>query len=235
MDGIKPPGPDMTPWERSWGIRYLLFQLIFLPQILVLLNDLTGRLLSTPWLNVVFFTVNFGAVGWIFRAFWQKTLQELPQTWKKSLALAALGLGAYYLTALALDWVLTRLYPGFGNVNDASVYQSVQLEYLPMALGTVFLVPVAEESLYRGVVFRGLWRWSRPWAYAISAVVFCAVHVLSYVGRYEPALLALNFLQYLPAGLILAWAYEKSGSIACPILIHMGVNAWGMISVLATP
>ena len=170
MDGMKPPGPDMTPWERSWGIRYLLFQLIFLPQILVLLNALAGGPLSTPWLNVVFFTVNFGAVGWIFRDFWRKTLQELPQTWKKSLALAALD----------------------------------------------------------------LWRWSRFWAYAISAAVFCAVHVLSYVGRYEPALLALNFLQYLPAGLILAWAYEKSGSILCPILIHMGVNALGMASALGT-
>ncbi len=234
MDPIKAPGPDMTPWERSWGIRYLLFQLIFLPQILVLLNALAGSPLSAPWVNVVFFTVNFLAVLWIFRDFWRKTLQELPRTWKRSAALAALGLGAYYLTALALGWLLEWLYPGFGNVNDASVYQNVRLEYLPMAFGTVFLVPVAEESLYRGVLFRGLWWWSRPWAYAISIAAFCAVHVLSYVGRYAPALLALNFLQYLPAGLILAWAYEKSGSILCPILIHMGVNALGMASALGT-
>ncbi len=235
MTQISPPGPGMTRREWSWGVRYLLFELIFLPRVLVLLNAWAGGLLSDAWVNVVFFVVNFLAVGWIFRDFWQRTFRELPRTWKKSLALAALGLGVYFLTSLALAWLLERAYPGFGNVNDASIYQSVQLEYLPMAAGTVLLVPPAEESLYRGVLFRCLWDRSRLWAYIVSTGVFCAIHILNYVGFYAPGLLALNFLQYLPAGLILAWAYENSGSILCPILIHMGVNALGMVSALGTP
>ena len=35
----------------------------------------------------------------------------------------------------------------------------------------------------------------------------------------------MAFLQYLPAGLCLAWAYTKADTIFAPILIHAAVNA----------
>ena len=44
-------------------------------------------------------------------------------------------------------------------------------------------------------------------------------------------LLALCLLQYLPAGLCLAVAYEKSDSILCPILMHTVINAIGVYAM----
>ena len=38
----------------------------------------------------------------------------------------------------------------------------------------------------------------------------------------------MALLQYLPAGLCLAWSYAKSDTIFAPILIHALVNAWGI-------
>ena len=40
--------------------------------------------------------------------------------------------------------------------------------------------------------------------------------------------LLLCFLQYIPAGIALGWAYVRSGSILTPILIHTLVNAIGV-------
>ena len=39
------------------------------------------------------------------------------------------------------------------------------------------------------------------------------------------------FVQYLPAGLILAWSYEKSNTILTPIAIHTVINAIGIYAM----
>ena len=42
----------------------------------------------------------------------------------------------------------------------------------------------------------------------------------------------LSLVQYLPAGLILAWSYEKSQTLAAPIAIHTIINAISMVQIL---
>ena len=93
-----------------------------------------------------------------------------------------------------------------------------------IAFGTVFLVPIAEESLYRGLLFCGFHRKSRIVAYILSTVVFALIHVSGYIGEVSPSFFALSLLQYLPAGVCLAWAYEKTDTIWTPILMHMTIN-----------
>ena len=93
-------------------------------------------------------------------------------------------------------------------------------------LGTVLLAPVAEECVYRGLVFRNLYPISKVAAYIVSMAAFSAVHIVSFLGLYTPLQLVLAFLQYLPAGLWLAWCYTKSGSIYGPLAMHMLINAY---------
>ena len=52
-----------------------------------------------------------------------------------------------------------------------------------------------------------------------------------YVGSVEPAYILLSFLQYLPAGYCLCFAYRRSGTIISPILMHMIVNAVAVYSM----
>ncbi|HCP70616.1 MAG TPA: hypothetical protein DIT87_00905, partial [Clostridiales bacterium] len=47
---------------------------------------------------------------------------------------------------------------------------------------------------------------------------------LGYIGKYSPLELVMAVLQYLPAGLSLAWAYTKSDTIFAPIIIHACIN-----------
>ena len=92
---------------------------------------------------------------------------------------------------------------------------------------TVLLVPVAEEALYRGLLFQGFQRKSRLLAYCLSTLIFAGLHVVGYIGSADLITLCLCFAQYLPAGITLAWAYEKADTIAAPMLMHMIINLIG--------
>jgi membrane protease YdiL (CAAX protease family) len=67
-------------------------------------------------------------------------------------------------------------------------------------------------------------------AYLLSTAIFSAIHILGFVGIYSSLDLILAFVQYIPAGLILAWVYRRSGSIFAPILMHAMINAVGMFA-----
>ena len=98
-----------------------------------------------------------------------------------------------------------------------------------LVMALVLLVPVVEEAIYRGVIFRGIANRNPFLGYGVSMLLFAAIHIAGYIGQYDTLTLAICLVQYLPAGLILAWAYEKSGTIWCSILIHMTVNQMGML------
>ena len=89
-------------------------------------------------------------------------------------------------------------------------------------------VPVTEECVFRGLIFRNLWKTSAIAAYLVSMAAFSAVHIVSYIGVYCPLHLVLAFLQYLPAGIWLAWCYTKSGSIFGPIVMHAIINLYSL-------
>jgi membrane protease YdiL (CAAX protease family) len=144
-----------------------------------------------------------------------------------------------YLKALALYWVssilishiILYLDPSFANVNDENIASLADQNYPLMTIGAVLLVPIVEETLYRGVVFGKLYQKNIPLAYCVSITVFSALHVVEYIGVYPSFKLLLCFLQYIPAGLFLAWSYVKSDTIWVPIFIHMTLNLIGMLAM----
>ena len=144
---------------------------------------------------------------------------------------ALLGLGLYWGLSYAVQFFILMVDPDFFNVNDASIGVMVQENFALTAIGTVLLVPVAEEALYRGLIFGAVYNRKPLAAYLISSCVFASVHVIGYIGSYEPMQLALCFLQYLPAGIALGWAYARSNSIWSPILMHITINLIGVVAM----
>ena len=120
---------------------------------------------------------------------------------------------------------MSYLLPGFSNVNDTAISAMAQTNYTLMLIGVGFLVPLSEEMLYRGLIFRNLWQDSKVAAYLLSMAAFAAIHVLGYIGSEDITTLLICFLQYLPAGLCLAWTYTKADNIFAPIVVHALVNA----------
>ena len=61
-------------------------------------------------------------------------------------------------------------------------------------------------------------------AYAVSILAFAIIHILGYIGFYSPIEIVMAVLQYLPAGIWLAWSYTKAGTVFAPILVHAAIN-----------
>lgn len=214
--------------ETIWGWIWLFFQLALLGPVLVWCNAALGLSLSDTELNFAFFGINFLAVLWIFHDFIGKSAAQLKNHPAIFCQGVILGFAAYYACVLAMEWVLERLAPGYHNANDASIAALGRGSRFLMIIGTVVLVPPVEECFYRGLVFRPLYTRSPLAAYLVSMAVFSLIHVLGYLGSYSPWALVIAFLQYLPAGLCLAWSYTKTGTIFAPILIHALANAVGI-------
>ena len=214
----------MTKNEVRYGWSFYVLQLLIFPSLLVLGNQLLRQPLSEAALNFALFALNFLCTTVIFHRFLLASGRRALELPFRCLRMAFFGLLLYYGGIILVGTLILTLRPDFANANDANILALTQDNYPLMALGTIVLVPITEETLYRGLIFRGLHQKSRLAAYAVSTLVFAAVHVVGYIGILDWELLGLSLVQYLPAGLALAWAYEKADTIWAPILMHMTIN-----------
>ncbi len=215
----------------AWGLVYLVFQYLVLPELLHYANGLLPHPLGASRLNLCYYILNFLAAVLIFGKYLGNHLSALGRNWWACLKALILGYVFYYVTSYAVSWCLPRLIPGFANVNDGAIAAMAAGDFWAVALGTVILVPVTEELFYRGLIFGSLYQHSKGWAYAASCLVFSAIHVVGYIGGANPLVLLGCFVQYLPAGLCLAWSFQASGSIFVPIAIHALVNALSIFAM----
>lgn len=132
--------------------------------------------------------------------------------------LAALGL-------LAMENTLV-------NPNNEAVMALSEMNYGAVKGLAIFIAPIVEEVLFRGVVFGSLRSKNRRLAYVVSIALFALYHVWQYALT-DPTLL-LYAIQYIPAAFALAWAYEHSNSIWIPIFFHMLSNgvSFAVLSML---
>ena len=89
---------------------------------------------------------------------------------------------------------------------------------------TVFLAPIIEETLVRGLVFGSIQPTSRVMAYLVSVILFTLMHNWQYFMLYPAGKVLLSCIPYLPPP-SLAWTYEKAGTIWASISPHAIVNA----------
>ena len=210
--------------EIVGGFCYFAFQLLLLPELLTLLNARLSHPLSEAELNFVFYMINFIAVLLIFHDFLSCAAVQAARHPAYLCQAIILGLAAYYACLLATDWIVGLLVPSCSNYNDAAIISMRQENRFLVLIGTVILVPTVEECFFRGLVFRNLYGKSKWAAYLVSMLAFAMIHILGYVGQYTPLELLMAVLQYLPAGLCLAWSYTKADTIFAPIVIHAAVN-----------
>ncbi len=221
----------LSSGETVLGAIWLLVELFALPLLLGMANAAIGYPLSNAGVNILYFILNFTAVFLIFRQFLRRSLGALKKNLPTCLKGAFLGFCVYYVSSQAMTTLLGWLFPWFTNVNDSNIASMLHSNFWPMAIGTVILTPIAEELLFRGLVFQRFYV-KKPWlGYLISTAIFCAIHVMGYVGTQEPMTLVLCLIQYIPAALCLAWAYVQGDSIFSSILIHIVVNAMGVMAV----
>ena len=223
--------PSPNKKELLAGLIYLGLQWLLIPVAFVAVNSFLGEPLTNLELNCSLFILNFIATGIIFHRFLRFSLKTFFSRFRESLGTALVGLGLYFAGNLVASLIILAVDPDFANVNDANVAGMVSENFALMAVCTIFLVPVAEELLYRGILFGGLYNKNAFIAYAVSTLVFCAIHVAPYIGIYPAQTLLLCLLQYITPSIVLAWSWQKSGSIVTPMLIHIIINSIGILAM----
>ena len=230
----KKAAAGLTGLERVGGGVFFVFYLLLLPLAAGparrLAGELLGRRVPENMGSAAYYYVLFAVTVAIFHRLLARTTRRFLNSPGPALKTAGIGIVAYYglgelasrLGALAAD--------GAGNLNNSVV--SAQLGSAPhmTLLIVLFLAPVVEETLFRGLVFGGLKERSRLLAYAASCILFALLHVWQFaVAGRDPAYF-LWMVPYLIPGLVLAWAYDHSGTLWASIGLHAGVNALAVLS-----
>jgi membrane protease YdiL (CAAX protease family) len=158
-------------------------------------------------------------VSWLF-VYRPRALAGLPRFPGREPFKAA-GLGVAWGV---IAWVVSTLLIGIAAV----VLQQLGVEPEPQAaeraielldpvlvvLAIVVAAPIAEEVFFRGVVFNAWLReGGRRLAFIGSAVLFAVIHVS-----------LVSLLPIFVLGLMLAWIYDRTGTLVAPIAMHATVN-----------
>ena len=231
----KKTSPYMTPGEQIAGTVFFVIYLVVLPFAAGPLFRLAGRLLdvtiSAALQNVIYYYVLFAVTVLIFHKFLARTCRNLADNLGGACRMLLVGLVALYgLNELA--YRLTNLIiANRTNLNDTAI--SAQMDSAPYMtlLIVVLLAPFVEEVLFRGLVFGNLKGKSRPVAYVVSCALFALLHVWQFAVVHQDVTYFLLMLQYLVPGVVLAWAYDRSGTLWTSIALHALANAlsvWAM-------
>jgi membrane protease YdiL (CAAX protease family) len=134
---------------------------------------------------------------------------------------AAIGLVNIY--GIAIDvFGLDQLEPGQQLEDDFYDHASV---VALTGFAIVFMAPVAEEIFFRGFIFGGLRRYlNLPMAGLISGGLFSLAH--GDLGLILP---------FAGVGLVLAYLYERSGTLWAPIGVHFVFNSISFLLLLLIP
>jgi uncharacterized protein len=130
-------------------------------------------------------------------------------------ASTAFAVPAVFLTEWIFREVLGRpiIEPDSADLGGSGPEQALRL------LTTIFLAPLHEEVLSRGVVYRWLrGRRGQVFAIAASSILFSALH-LDLQG----------FLQHAAWGATMAYFVGRTGSLYPAIAVHMSMNALAIV------
>ena len=219
----------MTPGEKLAGTVFFVIYLAVLPFAVPPMFDLLEKLLeaeiSGSLRSALCYYACFAAVVIIFHNFLGRTSRNFSDNLSVCCQTVVVGLVALY-GLNELTYRLTRMLIGNQtNLNDMTVSAQIQGAPRTTLLIVIFLAPFVEEVLFRGLVFGNLKSKSRTVAYLLSCALFALLHVWQFAVERQDMTYFLLMVQYLVPGLVLAWSYDRSGSLWTAIGLHSAVNA----------
>ncbi len=140
----------------------------------------------------------------------------------KTLGLGCLGLLAVFIfdaSYVSVAPALTHLPPGHPR-NVPFIQQMMQASPPMAALAVVVLAPLAEEILFRGLLFAALEERCGRLAIPASAIAFAMAHFDPYY-----------FIPLVALGTLFGWVRYRSGTIWVGALLHMLNNAFAISSM----
>lgn len=219
----------MTSGERIAGVILFLIYLVVLPFVTTpffnLCEDVMGANISEALRSGIYYCVLFIVCIIIFHKFLGRTTGNLGDNLGPACQAVLVGLvGMYGLNELVYR-LINLILSNPTNLNDMTI--SAQVEDAPKLtfIIIVLIAPFVEEVLFRGLVFGNLKGKSLTVAYVLSCVLFALSHVWNFATGAQNLSQFLVMLQYLVPGFMLAWSYDRSGTLWTPIALHAVFNA----------
>lgn len=209
------------------GLHCVLFPIV----VGVLALTLPLELNESEW-NLAYYAVSFALTLIMLGGFLRRSFDTLIENIFLCMKYFLFGWGLYYILNIAAAALLSGVeFLNAANPNDDTVSELVKTQGGAMKAAAVFLAPVVEEVIFRGGLFCSVRRKNRVLAYALSITLFALYHCWQYALAYMDLRYLLFMLQYIPAGFVLCWCYDKSGSIWTSIFFHMSVNMLGVLAL----
>ncbi len=191
---------------------------------------------TTPRIVAAILSVQGAALIWIHRF-----IREHQITWAEAFGLKnnwtrALLLGATVAVVIVPTtqgimsgtvWILKhfRIQPEEQVAVQVVRTAETPLDQIILALATIIIAPVAEEMLFRGILYPAIKRAGFPrmalWG---SAAAFAAIHFD-----------AVRFLPLMVLALALIWVYEQTNNLLACITTHSLFNATTFVLLLRLP
>jgi membrane protease YdiL (CAAX protease family) len=210
----RPEGIVMTvpiTRERPAWLRLVLLLVIFFAVdygVVTTLTAVAGNATVSLLLGVVAAGLTLALYTYASRKIERRVVDELPRRPRAVGQGVLLGIGLFTATMLIIGVLGGFRLAGWGSFGG-----------FVSAAGLMIAVAVAEEVLFRGVLFRIVEEWTGTWgALAISAVLFGALHLLN------PGATIGGALAVMVAGSMLAAAYVATRALWLPIGLHFGWN-----------
>lgn len=216
----------MTKVQTALGWSYLPVHIFVLPVLLSLYAAVSPAPLSAGTVNLIYYGAGFAFVLCAMFSYLRGEFDSLLDRPGRCLSALIGALTVNYVLSFFVGLALLALESGsVENPNDAAIAASPSGSFAVLKALGIFIGPVTEETLFRGVAFGTLRPRSRILAYAASTLLFAVYHVWQYALLGVDARFLLYLLQYVPMSMALGWCYDRSGSIWTCIFFHMGYNA----------
>ena len=226
--GIPPPWPGRAGAAvllrgGAMGAMIMAFCLLYLPPENASLRALAIPLTNVPLLALAYYHL-FRPAGMTFEEGFGLGLpwSAVGRLMTAVLAVVAAGLwGEWFMDRLTEQWQLGSHWTEW--FDEDLVWGSSSLTMVSL-LEYVILAPLFEELVFRGLLFAILRRKFRFLPSAlISAMIFGLAHGYGVVG----------LVSVCWSGVLWAWIYEKTGSLAPGILAHAMNNFLVCLAVMA--
>lgn len=221
----------MQVYERVIGILYIPIHSWLLLELFSLVIFYTDWKIDYATLNLIYYAFSALFLLLAMNRYWRATIRDFTHAPLRTLQAVILGYAAYWVLNYAVNIVMSLFMSSITNPNTAAVNQTITLNQDMMLVVMILLAPIAEETMFRGALFGTIRQKSRVLAYIVSALLFAVYHLWSYMFEGGPSVL-IYALQYIPAGLALAWSYEWSGSLVAPVVMHALVNLIASIDIV---
>ncbi len=223
----------MSKKQRIAGFIYLPLHVFVIPLLLGIFVDVSLSGIDDLSLNAIYYGVSFLFCVIVMYRFLRIGFDVLLDNFGRVVLSV--------ISSYAICWVLNLAFSGallatmgdeLLNPNNEAVTNLIKDNGLgPTIAISVFLGPLVEEVLFRGVIFGSLAERHRRLAYFVSIAAFALLHTWQYALVAMDWKMLIYSVSYIPMGYAFARTYLQTNTIWAPIIMHMIMNLFSVLAL----